>query len=151
MALLAVRRGTTAGIVMPPRGRAPAAVRRTAPSRAPRLAGSIGAALWLLAAGCAGPPEMSPLEGPVQGGTTVLVRRADVIGPGIPQVFVGRDAARAVVVERSDALAFVTPPAPAAGEVPIHLDYPDGSRVTLAAGFTYVDEGIVIAPPPPQP
>lgn len=100
----------------------------------------------VLIAACADAPGVEPARGRGSGGEPLRIVGEGFLDHGAPVVYVGPQAAKAVVVESDRLITVVTPEADAPGLVDVAIHFADGEIMTFAGAFTYEDRGVVLRP-----
>lgn len=100
----------------------------------------------VLLGACADPPGVSPARGRASGGEPLRIVGEGFLQHGAPVVYVGAQAAKAIVVESDRLITIVTPECDAAGVVDVSIHFADGEITTFAGAFTCDDRGVVLRP-----
>lgn len=95
---------------------------------------------------CAEPRGVTPARGRGSGGEPLRIVGEGFLQHGAPGVYVGAQAAKAVVVESDRLITVVTPECDGPGVVDVSIHFADGEIMTYAGAFTCDDRGVVLRP-----
>jgi hypothetical protein len=92
--------------------------------------------------------RVTPQQGPRTGGTPIRIEGDGFVGHGPPVVYVGNDAAKAVVVESRWLITALTPEAgEQAATVDVRVVFRDGTTLELPEAYAYEeDRGLILRP-----
>lgn len=102
--------------------------------------------LATLALACAGDstPRVAPTTGAQAGGDAIRIEGSDFAGHGAAVVYIGNRAAKNVVIEGPRLITVMTPQTDELGAVDVHVQFEDGTELTLPSAFTFEQQSQIV-------